>query len=319
MALMQDQNNTIPITRSLAALIERWMRYLATEKHYSPHTLTSYRHDLTHYCQFMARHMGRTLSFKQCLAIELSDIRSWLSERKKQGLSHRSTARAVSTIRSFYRFLQHEGIGQHHAIFDIQLPKTPAPLPKAVSQTDSIDSLAHIDMLSDEDWVGKRDKALLMLLYGAGLRIGEALALTKQQLLSKDNVLIIHGKGNKERRIPLIPIMQRACIAYLNSCPYAISNTMPAFRGVKGGVLQPAVFQQRIRELRHYLGLPPHTTPHAFRHAFATHLLTNGADLREIQALLGHTSLSTTQRYTALETEQLLRAYEDSHPLATQK
>lgn len=204
----------------------------------------------------------------------------------------------------------------HSAIFHVRMPKLSKPLPKALSADQSMQAVMGIGTLHEEPWVAQRDTALLMLIYGCGLRISEALSLRVGDLPPAGSSLRIHGKGNKERVVPLLAIVRDAIDTYLGLCPHHNPRNPKAdiFVGVKGGTLQPAIFQKQLRHLRSWLGLPESATPHAFRHSFATHLLATGGDLRDIQELLGHESLSTTQRYTHVDSERLLAAYRDAHP-----
>jgi integrase/recombinase XerC len=222
-----------------------------------------------------------------------------------------TNARAVASLRSFYRYLQrHYGI-ENPAALTLRAPRRSPPLPKAVSVKESLAAVQMIADYQQEPWVGLRDRTLLGLLYGAGLRISEALNLTRGDLAGE--TLRIRGKGNKERLVPLLPAVKNALEEYLAACPW---QSEIVFYGLRGKRLQPAVFSKQLRILRNAIGLPESTTPHAFRHSFATHLLAEGGDLRSIQELLGHSSLTTTQRYTKVDTERLLSAYSLAHPLA---
>lgn len=300
---------------SADALVESWVSSLSTLKGYSPHTLTAYRHDVLGFLQFMAEHRGETISKRLLSQAELRDGRAWLASRASDGMDASSNARALSAVKSFFRWLEREGKGANAAILALRAPKLKKPLPKALAEAQSREAVAQVAALQKESWVGLRDGALLTLIYGCGLRISEALSLTRKQLEGADS-LIVRGKGNKQRMVPVLPAVRAALAAYFDACPHPLSGDSPAFIGEKGKPLQPAVFQKQIRLLRGYIGLPEAATPHAFRHSFATHLLSGGGDLRSIQELLGHASLSTTQRYTHVDKERLMNAYQNAHPRA---
>jgi integrase/recombinase XerC len=219
-------------------------------------------------------------------------------------------------VRGFFRHLEKGGVLENPAVHHVRTPKLPKSLPKALSEDQSLASLAGVGANHKEEWVTLRDVALLTLIYGCGLRIGEALALTPAQLPEGALALTLTGKGNKQRMVPILPQVHEAIAAYKKACPFALAPKEPLFKGARGKKLQPAIFQKEIRQLRSALGLPDSATPHAFRHSFATHLLAGGGDLRTIQELLGHADLSTTQRYTKVDHERLLSAYQKAHPRA---
>lgn len=289
-----------------------YLSWLAGVKRAAKHTIVSYENDLNHFSEFLMGHLGKRPTCKDLIALEARDFRSWLASRQGDyGVA--SNARALSTIRSFYRYLMKQGLGENAAIFHIRSPKLGKSLPKALSedQTQSV-----IETLKEgEGWTQKRDLALLTLIYGCGLRISEALSLRQGDIAGND-VIVITGKGNKQRGLPLLPIIQQVINDYIADCPHSFAKDTPLFLGVRGGALDPSLFQRRLRQLRAQIGLSEHTTPHALRHSFATHLLSAGADLRSIQELLGHASLSTTQRYTHVDKNRLLAAYETAHPRA---
>ena len=225
-----------------------------------------------------------------------------------------STARALSTVKSFYRYLEKQGTLTNPVIFHLRGPKLKKALPKALGVEQAQQALETIGTQHEDEWVNKRDLALLVLIYGSGLRISEALSLTTAD--NKGDSLTIIGKGNKQRMVPLLPVIKNAIADYMSACPYPFTATAPLFLGKRGQPLNPAIFQLQLRKLRAALNLPESTTPHAFRHSFATHLLSAGGDLRSIQELLGHTSLSTTQRYTHVDKARLMQAYQNAHPRA---
>jgi integrase/recombinase XerC len=218
-------------------------------------------------------------------------------------------------LRNFYRYLARENLAANAAIENIQTPKVPKSIPKALSQQEARDSLNMIEAMTEEPWVAKRDTALMTLLYGCGLRIGEALSLNRKEIPSGDT-MVITGKGQKQRVVPILAIVKNAIADYLSHCPHTLGDDDPLFVGVRGGRLNPGVVQRQMRQLRAQLGLPDSATPHALRHSFATHLLAEGGDLRTIQELLGHASLSTTQRYTDVDARRLTAVYQSAHPRA---
>jgi integrase/recombinase XerC len=251
-----------------------------------------------------------------------AEFRAWLAERARQGLARTSTARAFSSVRSFFQFLDRRGLAHNASIGAIQTPKLPRSVPKALSERDMEELLEAPAEQEREAWLDLRDAAVLMLLYGAGLRIGEALALPKgivEDLLKTGrDTLAITGKGNKTRLVPLLPQALEALGAYRDACPWLAARGPGEafFVGARGGALDPAIVQKRVRDIRRGLGLAETVTPHALRHSFATHLLGAGGDLRTIQELLGHASLSTTQRYTDVDAARLTAVYRAAHPRA---
>jgi integrase/recombinase XerC len=244
--------------------------------------------------------------------LRAADIRAFLASRRNEGLGSRSLARALSAEKSFFRFLEREGIVSSEAFNAIRTPKLPKSLPKALTVAEAKATLSTTAEMEEVPWIAARDVAVLSLCYGAGLRIAEALSLSRADL--DGAALRVTGKGGKTRLVPLIDTVRAAIEAYLQLSPFPLNASQPMFRGAKGGVLSPRLIQLRVVQLRAALGLPPSATPHALRHSFATHLLGRGGDLRAIQELLGHASLSTTQIYTAVDTDRLLAAYRSAHP-----
>lgn len=307
--------DTLPIDAGLKSLIEQWQEWLAHVKRSTDHTITSYETDLFAFIHFMASHRSANITIEELRQLDVPDFRAWLAQRMQNGFSKTSTARALSTMRHVYRYMEREDILENPAIFHVSIPKLNKPLPKALSAEQSMQAIDSIKELQDEPWLAARDTALLILIYGCGLRISEALGLTVDDVIRSQGSLRIKGKGNKERQVPLLPIVTQHITSYLQKSPYHQDGAgdAPLFVGVRGKQLQPATFQKQIRHIRSLLGLPDTATPHAFRHSFATHLLAQGGDLRDIQELLGHESLSTTQRYTHVDSERLLSAYHDAH------
>jgi integrase/recombinase XerC len=258
------------------------------------------------------------VTFAHLAQLTLTDFRAWLAERHKDEFARSSTARAVAAVRSFFRFLDRRHGVHNPALKAMRTPRLPRRVPRPLSP-DQAEELAENAGEAGLPWVGRRDQALLLLLYGGGLRIGEALALDRADLgrdVAALRTLRVRGKGGKERLVPILPAVAEALAAYLAALPSPPLPGEPVFVGVRGKRLQPAVVQKRVRELRGMLSLPESATPHALRHSFATHLLGSGADLRAIQELLGHASLSTTQGYTAVETRRLFELYSKAHPRA---
>jgi len=306
----------LSIDAALRAQLEGWLDGLAHRKAFSKHTVTAYTIDIRHFLAFVNRHAGAEVTVAILKAMSLRDFRSWLAARHAENFTMTSTARALSVVRGFFRHLEQQNVLENPAVHHLRTPKLPKSLPKAMSEDQAMASLEQIGMDHKQEWVQMRDVALLTLIYGCGLRIGEALALTPSQLPEGAASLTLTGKGNKQRMVPILPQVHDAIAAYKRACPYALSAKKPLFKGARGKPLQPAIFQKEIRHLRASLGLPDSATPHAFRHSFATHLLAGGGDLRTIQELLGHADLSTTQRYTKVDHERLLSAYSKAHPRA---
>jgi integrase/recombinase XerC len=308
-----------PAAADLAKSAQAWITHLAGERRASAHTLEAYRRDLTQFLHFLCNHHGETPSLAGLSRLTTSDLRSFLAGRRHVGTGSRSLLRQLSALRSFARYLErNEGL-KIGAFAGLRSPKQARSLPKALPASAA---RAVVDMSSRSDdnrpqWVLARDAAVLALLYGAGLRISEALAIKRGDapVGSCDQISII-GKGGKQRSVPIIAPIRQAIETYLGLCPYLLPADGPLFRGAKGGPLSARIIQLAVERLRGALGLPETATPHALRHSFATHLLGRGGDLRTIQELLGHASLSTTQIYTAIDTKRLAEAYASAHPRA---
>jgi len=279
-------------------------------------TLEAYARDMGQFAQFMGDHLGGAPSNRDLAELTVSDFRAFLARRRNQGVESRTLARQLSSLRSFYRHAERKGLFRNPALSALRSPKLPHAVPKPLSP-EKARQVAKGDALATDEtprWVLARDQAVLTLLYACGLRISEALNLTTAQ--ADATTLSIIGKGNKTRLVPLLPAARDAIALYRDLCPFALSPNEPMFRGVKGGPLNARNIQLLIARLRGALGLPETATPHALRHSFATHLLANGADLRVIQELLGHASLSTTQVYTEVNRAHLLAQYRKAHPRA---
>ena len=296
-----------------------WQDWLTHEKHYSAHTLDAYSRDVISFFKFLGRHLGHAPGLEDLDRLSTRDFRGYLARQNAEGLERTSTARAMSTLKTFFKYLVREGRIENTVIQTVRIPKVPKSIPKALSIQDALTALDVVEELSDDVWVGKRDKALLTLLYGCGLRLGEALKLSRDEglrALDGDASLVISGKGGKQRLVPVLPAVSIAIQDYLDVCPFQFEGDAPLFVGVRGKRLNPAIAQKTVRELRALLKLPDSATPHALRHSFATHLLGGGGDLRTIQELLGHASLSSTQRYTEVDGEHLSMVYDATHPRA---
>lgn len=300
---------------AVQAAIEDWRIWLQHEKRYSPRTLESYARDLGRFLAFMSEHIGYAPGLADLGKLKTADFRSYLARRTADGLSRSSIARGLSTVRNFFKYLERNGLAANAAIGGIRTPKVPKSVPKSLSEDEALEAVQSIDELALEPWVGFRDVAVLTLLYGCGLRISEALDLNRRDA-PKGNALTVTGKGNKQRLVPLLPAVIEAVDKYLEACPYPLDPDGPLFVGVRGKRLKARIIQLQVAKLRAGLGLPETATPHALRHSFATHLLGGGGDLRTIQELLGHASLSTTQRYTNVDVDHLNRTYDDAHPRA---
>ncbi|MGB4101592.1 MAG: tyrosine-type recombinase/integrase [Alphaproteobacteria bacterium] len=304
-----------PLAADANQALAEWVAWLTSERRAATHTVAAYQRDIAQFVVFAAEHGGGDVSINRLSAMELSDLRSWLSWLAGRGLTAASRARAVAAVRGWFRWMDRTGRMHNDAINLLRLPKVVRRMPRPVTAVEAgalTDAAAIQDM---EPWLAARDAALLLLLYGAGLRLGEALSLNHHDLDAVER-LVVRGKGNKERVVPVLPVVREAIMGYVKTKPYAATPDAPVFIGARGKRLNPGVAERQMRQLRHQLGLPDTATPHALRHSFATHLLAGGADLRTLQELLGHASLSTTQVYTKIESTQLEKVYANAHPRA---
>jgi len=309
----------LPAATDVANALAAWQRWLGDERRVAATTLEAYNADLIGFLRFIAEHNGTPADLPTLAKLKQSDFRGWLAAQSSAGMAKTSTARHLAALRSFYRFLARRKLANNTAITLLRTPKLPKSVPKALSVDEADDVMREIESQSEEPWVGKRDLAVVLLLYGAGLRIAEALSLTAAELkrvAGGANALMVTGKRQKQRVVPMLPAIGTAIGEYLRLCPFSLAPNEPGFRGARGKTLDPAIVQKSIRRLRGLLGLPETATPHALRHSFATHLLGAGGDLRSIQELLGHASLSTTQRYTDVDAVRLSKVYGDAHPRA---
>jgi integrase/recombinase XerC len=303
------------VSDDLRAAIGLWVGWLAGERRASAHTVAAYGRDLAFFLDFLNEHLGELPTLAAIDALRPADFRAYLARRAQDRIERSSLARGLSVLRGFLRFLQRRGLASTTALVALRSPKLPQSLPKPLTIDDATASLAAAGELATNQWQGKRDTAILALLYGCGLRLSEALGLTRWEAPLAE-MLAITGKGGKQRLLPVLPAVREAVADYLGACPLFLAKEGPLFVGARGGPLNPRLVQRQMVLLRGYLGLPDTATPHALRHSFATHLLGAGGDLRAIQELLGHASLSTTQRYTSVETERLLAIYDAAHPRA---
>ncbi|WP_025896895.1 tyrosine recombinase XerC [Sneathiella glossodoripedis] len=299
------------ISQSVSVAVKNWKNWLQHEKRVSPHTFEAYVRDVDNFLHFVSLHAGETVSISTLENLKAADFRAYLADRKFEGLSATSLARLLSSIRSLFGKLEKDKILHNPTLKTIRSPKKPQRLPRPLSEPDSKALISALDQ--EQDWVAARDMAVVTLLYGAGLRISEVLSLNMADIPEGDTLKVI-GKGNKERLVPILPVIRQSIACYLASCPFPLTGDDPLFVGKQGRRLNARSIQLTLQRLRRALGLPETATPHALRHSFATHLLQSGGDLRTIQELLGHVSLSTTQRYTDLDTEKLLNVYREAHP-----
>lgn len=304
----------------MAAAVAEWQGWLADERRASSHTLAAYSSDLAGFFEFLGDHLGGAPGLSDLAALRPADFRSWLAQRLREGMAPTSTARALSTVRSFFRRLERRDLVHNPALRVLRTPKLPHSVPKPLSESGAKEALAAVGSDAKEPWIAKRDAAVLLLLYGGGLRIGEALSLNQREAPPADggktSTMSILGKGRKRRLVPILPVVAEAIADYRAACPFVLQPDDPLFVGARGKRLKAEIIQKEMRGIRAALGLPETATPHALRHSFATHLLGNGGDLRTIQELLGHASLSTTQRYTAVDSAKLLDIYRKAHPRA---
>lgn len=299
----------------LAEHLKKWNDYLKFEKQVSKHTLRAYSTDLTHFVTFLHGHLGKEPGLNDLSEVGIREFRSWMSRKAMDGAGNASRARSLSGVKNFLRWLDKNGIMHNAAINIVRSPKLPHKLPRPLAEKQAIEVLNSITIFNDykDDWIGLRDRALFTLLYGCGLRINEALDLDIKDL-PRDGFLRVTGKGDKERQVPVLDLVEKVLNAYRDVCPFSEDPERPLFLGTRGKRLNQGVAQKAMRDLRVVLELPANITPHALRHSFATHLLQNGANLREIQELLGHASLSTTQRYTEVDAKELMRIHKAAHP-----
>ena len=299
--------------------VEAWLAYLAVERQLAANTAEAYSRDISQFLAFLAGKLNKLPDMNHLLALQARDVRGFLAARRGEGVGSRSLSRSLSALRMFYKFLERRGYGKNDAIRAVSLPKLPHSVPKPLTAPKATALVDGADIASPDapEWILARDTAVLALLYGSGLRISEALSLKRRDAPIKGrDMLRVTGKGSKTRVVPVLPIVREAVEHYLALCPLQLGSNDPLFVGARGKQLSPRIIQLRIARARDALGLPETATPHALRHSFATHLLGAGADLRAIQELLGHASLSTTQGYTEVDRAHLLKTYTSAHPRA---
>lgn len=295
--------------------LKDWLAIKAAVENNSANTIAAYQQDLLEFFGFLATHHGKIGGLPSLANVSLSDMRAWMAHGRSHKLTSRSLARKLSAVKSFYGWLSARENFDATAVLSVKAPKFQAKLPRPVGKDSAVDLLETVQLQSLQNWVSARDLAVLTLLYGCGLRISEALSMTGKDI-PLGTSLQISGKGGKERIIPVLKIAARSVADYVAQCPYDISRDGALFRGVRGGPLSPRQIQKVTASARLQLGLPASVTPHALRHSFATHLLNAGGDLRSIQELLGHSNLSTTQAYTAVDSARLMETYQKTHPKA---
>ena len=297
--------------------VAAFMDYLTQTKNYSVHTATAYETDIRDFIKFYDNFNGCNVTLSDFARADTICFRAWLADRQRRDLAHKSTARALSSLRGFYKFLSKKYDIKNNAIGLISSPKVPRKLSKAIEVSDvehMHDAIKEID--DAEPWIAARDWALVVLIFGCGLRISEALSLKNSDVRGRPDALRILGKGSKERIVPVLPTVLDAIEKYTKLRPFGSAPEEPLFRSVRGLPMSPRMAEKVVEKLRHYLQLPHYVTPHALRHTFATALLAGGADLRSLQELLGHSSLSTTQLYTKVNMSEIMNIYEHAHPRA---
>ena len=306
--------------KNVTAEMARWLAHLGAERRMSGKTVEAYERDARQFLMFMAEHLGAAPNLAELAKLTPADVRAFMAARRAAGIGGRSLMRGLAGIRSFARFLERNNKGKVGALAAVRAPKVPKTLPKplAIASARQVTDAGVRAGEACEQWMLTRDAAVFALLYGSGLRISEALGLVRGDVPAPGHgdAITVTGKGNKQRMVPLLPQVSQLIDNYVTLCPYDLPADGPLFVGARGGPLSPRILQLVMERLRGALGLPDSATPHALRHSFATHLLARGGDLRAIQELLGHASLSTTQIYTAVDSDRLLEVYRNTHPRA---
>ncbi|MCX7301938.1 MAG: tyrosine recombinase XerC [Rhodobacterales bacterium] len=303
------------ISPALTAALSDWLDHQRALNGAAANTITAYQTDVLGFLAFMGQHRGRAEGLGPLSRVTIGDMRSWMAYARGTGIGARSLARALSAVKSFYGWLSDREGFEPTAVLSTRAPRFHKKLPRPLAEDAAVAMIEKLETQTAEPWIAARDAAVVTLLYGCGLRISEALGLTGADV-PLAQVIRILGKGGKERLVPIIPAARDAVDAYLRLCPYPVDPDGALFRGARGGALSPRLIQKGMETARAQLGLPATATPHAMRHSFATHLMTAGGDLRAIQELLGHASLSTTQAYTAVDAARLMEVYDRTHPKA---
>jgi integrase/recombinase XerC len=310
-----SEDGALPLNDDLRNAVEQWLAHVTAERGQSDATRAAYERDVRQFLGFLKEHNGYPPSMPDLARVDAKTVRAFLAKRRKAGVVSRSLSRSLSALRMFFRWLEREDTLKNRSVHQVALPKIPHSVPKPLPVEMAaavVSSATH-----DEQWIVLRDRAVMMLLYGCGLRISEALSLTLRTApINGRDVMHITGKGGRERLVPAIAIVCETIENYVADCPFNLDPDGPLFVGARGGPLSPRLIQLAMAKMRIEMGLPETATPHALRHSFATHLLSAGADLRQIQELLGHASLSTTQIYTEVDRERLLAVYDAAHPRA---
>lgn len=301
------------ISPALSSALNDWLDHQRGLFAAAENTLKAYQNDVLGFLAFMTNHKGEAQGLGPIAKVSVSDMRSWMAHERGRGVGARSLARTLSAVKSFYRWLAEREGFEPTAVLSTRSPKFTKKLPRPLAEDAATKMLETVELQSNTPWIAARDQAVVTLLYGCGLRISEALSLTGADA-PLPATMKITGKGGKDRMVPVIPAARDAVEAYRAECPFELTQNEPLFRGARGGALNARLVQKVMEKARMQLGLPATATPHAMRHSFATHLLTAGGDLRAIQELLGHASLSTTQAYTAVDGARLMEVYEKAHP-----
>ena len=310
------QDCELPMDGELASTVEAWLTHMVRDRGLSEGTREAYARDLIQFLRHLKSERGRTPVMADLAKLDARVFRGFLARRRRQGTAGRTLAGSMSALRMFFRWLEAEETLTNRAVLTVAIPKVPHGVPKPLTVAHAAD-VVTVASINNIEWMAARDTAVLLLLYGSGLRISEALGLlVKDAPTAHRDVLRIIGKGSKERAVPVIPVTIAAIANYIKLCPFPLERNDILFRGAKGGPLSPRIIQLAMERVRDQLKLPVSATPHALRHSFATHLLSAGADLRQIQELLGHASLSTTQVYTEVDRDRLLAVYDKAHPRA---
>jgi integrase/recombinase XerC len=302
------------MARSAAQLREAWLDSLAHERRVSAHTLRAYGDDVARFFAFLSAYRGGAVSLAILQNLAPAELRAFLTDRRSNGLGARGIQRALAGVRSFYRYMERENLADGAAVRAVRSPKLPRTLPRPLSETDTERAIAEAGE-NDQPWIAARNAALITLLYGTGLRISEALSLKRGDVPLAQSLTVV-GKGKKERAVPVLAAVREVLDVYAGLCPFDPGKNGALFLSRRGNPMSAREAQALMQNLRGRLGLPRSATPHALRHSFATHLLQNGGDLRAVQELLGHASLSTTQKYTEVEGSRVLAVYDAAHPRA---